>query len=43
MVNDNVIPFRARTEDSNGAVDDDELVQGANEKITQWKLPARRV
>jgi hypothetical protein len=37
MVNDNVIPFRARTTDSGGAVDDDELVRGANKKITQWQ------
>jgi len=37
MVNDNVIPFRARTKDNSGAVDDDELVHSANEKITQWK------
>jgi hypothetical protein len=37
MVVDNVIPFdRART-NGGGAVDDDELVQDANETITQWK------
>jgi hypothetical protein len=36
-MDDNVIPFRARTEDSGGALDDDELIQGANERITQWK------
>ena len=37
MVVDNIIPFRARAEDSGGAVDDDELVQSANKKITQWQ------
>jgi hypothetical protein len=36
-MDDNVIQFRARTEDSSGALDDDELIQGANERITQWK------
>lgn len=37
MVNDNVIPFRAHTTDSGGALDDDALIHNANEKITQWK------
>ena len=37
MVADNVIPFRMRAEDRGGAVDDDELIHGANEKITEWK------
>jgi hypothetical protein len=35
---DNVIPFeRPRSQESGGALDDDEVVQNANNKITAWK------